>query len=59
MKITIKTNNETKTIELSYTDLLTGLYTDLMYDEIMPDNIKTPACNMLHKLQEMLYPYSS
>lgn len=59
MNVTIKTNDETKIVELSYTDLLTGLYADLMSDESMPDDIKTPACNMLNKLQGMLYPYSN
>lgn len=59
MNVTIKTNDEKKIVELSYTDLLTGLYADLMSDESMPDDIKTPACNMLNKLQGMLYPYSN
>lgn len=59
MNVTIKTNDETKIVELSYTDLLTGLYADLMLDESMPDDVKTPASDMLHKLQKMLYPYSN
>lgn len=43
MNVTIKTNDEKKIVELSYTDLLTGLYADLMLDESMPDDVKTPA----------------